>query len=123
LTLGATALRTLIGAVAAAPKQIRIPPSNPYWTVLTAQNAKALSYGQQVGTCTFLPSTSCTGVRLPAQSLAGAFAPFGDFAGADFAGSSLAGAFIPHTNFRGTDLSGVSLVGTTPAYADFRART
>lgn len=65
----------LPGTAVAAPKQIVVPPSNPYWALLTAQSTKALHYGQQVGTCTFLPSASCGGIQLPAQNLTGAFAP------------------------------------------------
>jgi hypothetical protein len=104
-TLAAAAVAVLVASPAAAapPRQLVVPPSNPYRTLLTAQSNKALSYGARVGTCTFVPHTSCAAVQLSRQQLSGAFAPFGDFQAADLAGSSLAAAFITHTNFRAAD--------------------
>lgn len=110
-------------ALAAAPRQLAVPPTNPYWTLLTAQSHKALRFGARVGTCTFLPSASCAAVQLPGEDLSGAFVQFGNFVAADLAGSSLAGATTTHTSFQGADLDGVSLVGTAPVHADSPALT
>jgi len=106
----------------AAPRQLVVPPSNPYWTLLSAQSHKALSYGARVGTCTFVPRTSCVAAQLSRRQLSGAFVPFGHFQAADLAGSSLAASFITHANFRAANLTGVSLVGTTPVPEDALGR-
>src|ERR1700749_1078232 len=92
-------------AAAAVPKQLLIAPTNPYWTLLSAQSTKAVPFGGTVGTCKFVPSASCPGAQLINQNLSGAFVPFGDFTGVDFSGSKLSGAELGHTNFASADLA------------------